>query len=336
MNRPGKPIRDPLRVGRMDDLMTEKPESATARPDVSVVMSVFNGESSLTPTMSSVLGQTNCDFEFIVVNDGSTDATPGILDAWSAREPRLRVIHQPNVGLTRALVRGCDEARGEFIARQDCGDLSLPGRLERQCRYLQHHPEAAMVACAVRFMGPGNEPLFIVAREGAALHDGLSVQGARPLEGPPHHGGTMFPRRTYLQAGGYRPLFVVAQDIDLWLRLRELGLCIGQADIGYEARMEAGSISARQRSEQLRLAELAAECARRRSRGLDDREVLDAYVARPFMATRRNEKLERAKFLYFVGSCLRRSDPAAARKYYWQAFREHPLLVKSLARLALG
>lgn len=304
--------------------------------DVSVVMSVFNGADTLEATLDSVLGQQGCRFEFIVVDDGSSDATAQILDARAAREPRLRVLHQANTGLTRALERGCAQAQGEFIARQDCGDLSLPGRLERQCRYLRTHPEAAMVACAVRFVAPAGEPLFVTAREGMALHDGLTVLDMQRIKGPPHHGGTMFRRDSYLQAGGYRPVFKVAQDIDLWLRLSALGHCVGQSELGYEARMEAGSISARRRSEQIRFAQLAVECARRRRQGLDDRELLEAPGSPSAVARPRNEKLEHAKFLYFIGSCLRRTDPAAARRYYWQAFRAHPLLVKSLVRLALG
>ncbi len=88
------------------------------KPEVSVVMSVYNGAGSLPATLQSVLSQEGCHFEFIVVNDGSSDASGRILDEWSARDARLRVIHQANTGLTRALIRGCSEARGEFIARQ--------------------------------------------------------------------------------------------------------------------------------------------------------------------------------------------------------------------------
>lgn len=304
--------------------------------DVSVVMSVFNGAASLPATLESVLNQQGCPLEFIVINDGSTDGSGNILDEWAGRDSRLRIIHQDNTGLTRALVRGCNLARGEFIARQDCGDISLPGRLERQRRYLSEHPEAAMVACAVRFVGPAGEPLFDTARIGLELHEGLSVLNVLRIKGPPHHGGTMFPRRAYLKAGGYRPFFPVAQDIDLWLRLRELGQCVGEADVGYIAGMEAGSISARRRADQFRFAALAIQCARLRSEGLSDTEFVDGQAPLPFSMARRNERLEHAKYLYFIGSCLRQTNPAAARRYYWKAFREHPLLFKSLIRFALG
>lgn len=304
--------------------------------DVSVVMSVFNGATALPATLESVLSQRDCAFEFIVVNDGSSDTSGSILDEWAAKDSRLRVIHQSNTGLTRALIRGCSEARGEFIARQDCGDVSLQGRLARQSEYLRRHPEAVLVAGAVAFVGPADEPLFTTSRVGAELHEGLSLLEVHRIKGPPHHGATMFRRSAYVQAGGYRSAFVVAQDIDLWLRLHELGRCVGEAALGYQARLEAGSISANRRDDQFRLATLAVQSAQCRSQGLDDRALLDGHTLQPVRRGAKAGKLERARFFYFIGSCLRRTDPAAARNYFWKAFREHPLLVKGLLRYALG
>jgi glycosyltransferase involved in cell wall biosynthesis len=302
--------------------------------DVSVVMGVYNGADSLASTLASVLQQQDCRLEFIVVDDGSTDATPAILDEWAARDARLRVIHQANTGLTIALARGCAQARARYIARQDCGDVSLPGRLALQQRFLDQHPEAVMVACAVRYVGPGHEFLYERARDGRELHNGLGKLDVHEIEGPPHHGGTMFARAAYLKAGGYRSAFPVAQDIDLWLRLRELGACLGIGQVGYEAVLEAASISGRRRDEQFQFAALAIECARARGRGEDEVAILGA----PRKSARRaaqNRRLERARFFYFIASCLRKNDTAAARRYYWKAFKEHPLLVKGLLRYLL-
>jgi glycosyltransferase involved in cell wall biosynthesis len=303
-------------------------------PDVSVVMGVFNGADSISETLESVLGQRDCDFEFVVVDDGSTDATPVILDERAARDARLRVFHQANAGLTQALMRGCAEARGDCIARQDCGDVSLPGRLARQRSLLTQDPRTVMVACAVRFVGPGNEPLY-ESRTGSELHEGLAELDVHDIKGPPHHGATMFKRSAYEHAGGYRRFFAVAQDIDLWMRLHELGRCEGDSQVGYEARLEAGSISARRRDEQFWFAGRAVECARHRRSGGNDAELLCGLPPARRRASGRKH-FEHAKFLYFIGSCLRHSDPVAARRYYWRAFREHPLLLKGLIRFVLG
>lgn len=91
-------------------------------PTVSVVMSVFNGARYLSASIASILSQEDVDFELIIVDDGSTDATPGLLAEFAARDARVRVIRQDNSGITQALIRGCAAARGTFIARQDADD----------------------------------------------------------------------------------------------------------------------------------------------------------------------------------------------------------------------
>ena len=94
-------------------------------PEVSVVMGVYNGASALPATLQSILSQQGCEFEVIVVNDGSTDDSGRVLDEWAARDARLQIIHQPNKGLTKALIRGCESARGEFIARMAPHDVQI-------------------------------------------------------------------------------------------------------------------------------------------------------------------------------------------------------------------
>ena len=110
-------------------------------PLVSVVMGVFNAAAALEGSLQSLLAQTGVEVEIIAVNDGSRDASGSLLDEWAARDGRLRVLHQENLGLTAALRRACAAARGKFIARHDADDVSLPGRLEAQVRYLEAHPE---------------------------------------------------------------------------------------------------------------------------------------------------------------------------------------------------
>ncbi len=108
----------------------------TLPPTVSVVMSVFNSAGSLNRTLDSIMGQAGVEFEFIVVNDGSTDDSGEILDRRSELDSRLVVLHQENTGLTIALRRGCEIAKGRYIARQDAGgDVSFANRLSKQERF---------------------------------------------------------------------------------------------------------------------------------------------------------------------------------------------------------
>lgn len=139
-------------------------------PDVSVVMGVFNDAQTLGRTLTSVLNQAGCVFEFVVVNDGSTDESGRILEQWAADDARLQVIHQENMGLTEALIRGCAKARGCYIARQDGGgDLSLPGRFVRQVEILDSRPDVVLTSCGTRFVGPSGERLFEVQQQGGEL-----------------------------------------------------------------------------------------------------------------------------------------------------------------------
>src|SRR5438067_1820873 len=131
-------------------------------PDVSVVMSVYNGGHRLGATLDGIAAQRGVDFEVIVVDDGSTDSSGARLDAWAARDSRVRVIHQENRGLTRALITGCAAARGAFIARHDAGDVSLPQRLQKQRAVLAANPDLAFVSCWTEFVGPEDELLMVV------------------------------------------------------------------------------------------------------------------------------------------------------------------------------
>src|SRR5207302_6427898 len=139
----------------------------SAMTAISVVMGVYNSASTLAATLDSILGQTEGDFECMVVDDGSTDATPAILAKYSARDPRIRVIRQTNAGLTRALIAGCAAARGLYIARHDAGDLSDRRRFELQKQALDADPTVVFVSSATQYAGPELEPLYI-SRAGSA------------------------------------------------------------------------------------------------------------------------------------------------------------------------
>ena len=305
----------------------------SGRPLLSVVMGVYNGGAALAESVDSVLVQTDVDLEFVVVDDGSTDGSAALLDSLAAHDVRLQVIHQKNTGLTRALIRGCDAARGEFIARQDCGDHSLAGRFVAGISLLQRSPTVVLTCCGARMLAPRGEHLFDVVRDGDELQRGLRDATSATYRGPTHHGATMFRRDAYHRAGGYRAQWRVSQDVDLWLRLAEVGDCVAYPMIGYEVRLDLHGISASRRAEQLRFSALAFSCAAAREAHGTDEPVLQNFEPEVSTAQVASRAKREASELYFFGSCLRRSNPAAARFYLRQAIRRQPFSPKALWRL---
>ncbi len=307
----------------------------TASPQVSVVMSVYNGAESLRDSVESVLSQEGVDFEFIIVNDGSTDASASVLDDFAAADARIRLLHQANQGLTRALINGCALARGKYIARQDCGDRSLPGRLRAQFEIMQSRPEAALVSCGTRFVGPHLEPLYDVALMEAEADAGLQTLELTRLRGPAHHGSTLFRRDLYERVGGYREQFYFAQDLDLWTRMVEHGRHVAMPELLYQATFALGSISSLQRQRQIECATLILESARLRRDGQSDAPVLSRAREIVPQAGKASSN-ETASALYFVGTCLSKHRDPRARRYYREALRANPLHFRSAIRLLLG
>jgi len=295
--------------------------------ELSVVMSVYNGEELLAATLDSVLTQSFRNFELIAIDDGSTDSTPAILRQYAAKDARIRVFSQQNTGLTRALIRGCREARGDLIARQDCGDRSLPDRFEKQIALINRGH--VLVSCATRFVGPQGEELYIGRGDGDAIRRSLLTDPLGRIRGINGHGSAMFRKRAYNEAGGYRAEFCAAQDIDLWIRLATLGTIAVADDVLYEVTMEVGGLTGRAREAQTECVRLAVQI---RDAPPEQQAGLLEQAGR-VVARRRATRRDVANANYFLASCLvKRRDPRWMR-YAWSAVRMNPLHWRAWARL---
>lgn len=191
-------------------------------PVVSVVMAVYNGENYLHESISSVLNQTFRNFEFIIVNDGSTDNTLEIIKSYIRNDNRIVLIDQDNKGLTHSLVRGCSVSKGEYIARQDADDASDHDRLKQQLRYLKRNNNVGIVGTWYR----------VIYMSGAdftkkPIGNDTYLRSNLFLKNPLCHSSVMFRRNKYIGVGGYDSKYSTSQDLDLWFRMSrvcELGV----------------------------------------------------------------------------------------------------------------
>ena len=186
-------------------------------PLVSVIMPVYNGELYLAEAIESILTQTFTDFEFLIVDDGSRDASAAIIRDYARRDSRIRFLqHERNLGPGAAQNTGFAVATGTYIANMDSDDISLPRRLEKQVRFLENHPQiGALGVCAQA----KNEDLTV------ELFD-LNVPQAHALiafnlfHGASFVGATVVVRKKYMNlVGGYTNDRRLPNDLDLSCRL---------------------------------------------------------------------------------------------------------------------
>lgn len=306
-------------------------------PRVSVVMSVHNDAARVEVAVRSILTQTFQDLELIVIDDGSSDGSADVLDQLAAGDARLHVVRQQNTGLTRALIRGCALARGEYIARQDSDDWSHPQRIAEQVALLDADPGLGFASCAVRYVGPADEPLCVVTRDPDSQ---TATEGLREhRQGPPAHGSVMFRRSLYQKVGGYREAFHYAQDSDLWLRMVEQDRIGYLAEIRYLHRKEASSTSGAARAAQKRFGELGHLCRQARLAGqseapfLAEAEALARQVKAGIAQTPAGRRRALADANYLIGAMLTANRDARARRYLGQAIRLCPWRARPWVRL---
>lgn len=183
-------------------------------PKVTVLMSVYNGEKYLREAIESILNQTFKDFEFLIINDGSTDSSRDIVLSYNDRKIRL-IDNEKNIGLTKSLNRGLNLARGEYIVRMDADDVSLPERLEKQVNYLEIHPEVGVLGTWVKCIDEYGKP----TRELHPPTEPDLIKWSLPFNNCLTHSSVMMRRAVLERVGGYNPEMVVAQDYDLWVRV---------------------------------------------------------------------------------------------------------------------
>ena len=216
-------------------------------PKVSVVMAVYNERPYLGTAVQSILDQTFEDFEFLIVNDGSTDGSKKVLEEFGQSDDRIRLVHQENQGLIASLNRGLGMARGKYVARMDGDDISHPERFGRQVQFLNDSPEVGIVGTqANKIDAKGN----------------LRVDWKRSLPTDPDvviwrllfnvcfcHPTVMMRRSVLEDLGGYAEWAVGAEDYELFTRAVLNTRLVNLPETLLEHRRHENSVSVKNREE---------------------------------------------------------------------------------------
>ena len=186
-----------------------------AVPKVSVVLMVLNGVPLLNGCIQSVLAQTMADFEFIIIDDGSTDETWNVINSF--RDPRIRAFTQTNVGVAASANRGIHLARASYIARIDHDDVMMPTRLQEQLQFLQLNPAVALVGSYAQLIYGDSlsSDFYRAPTKSSALRLRLI------FENPVVHPSVMMRTEIVRSLGGYSEDRKIhsAEDFDLWTRI---------------------------------------------------------------------------------------------------------------------
>ncbi len=252
------------------DTHTETPHMAAGagrRPLVSVVMSVYNGARFLDEAVNSIRAQTFRNWEFLIVDDGSTDASPDILARHARSDARIRILSQKNAGLIRSLNRGFAEASAAFIARMDADDVSRPYRFEMQLDFLNDNPGVALVGGAIEVIDAQGRPMNVIRLP--LTPDRLRAHMLELGCGLAHP-TVLFDRTVLQKTGTFRSAYRHAEDYDLWLRMLEHVQLANLDEILLSYRRHGESVSYKHATQQILSALCARTVAGRRLQGLDD------------------------------------------------------------------
>jgi len=218
-------------------------------PRVTVLMSVYNGESYLVEAIESILNQSFTDFEFIIINDGCTDSSRGIITLYS--DHRIRLIdNERNIGLTRSLNKGLELAQGEYIVRMDADDISLSKRIEKQVSFMQNNLSIGVCGSWIKYFRNGNKTVFRSPSNPDEIKANLFFKNII------FHPTVIF--RKFLTNGDrmfYNKNYLRAQDYELWARISHLSNISNINEVLVEHRSHENAIFQTDRAGQIKYAE---------------------------------------------------------------------------------
>jgi glycosyltransferase involved in cell wall biosynthesis len=267
-------------------------------------MSVRNGLPYVKETVASIRRQSFAQFEFVIVDNASTDGSVEFLEQVAREETRVRLLlNERDLGHSGGLNRGLGECRGEWVARIDADDVAMPQRLERQLAFVAAEPRLELTSCLAYYIDPDGRRVGKTYHDLKTAADFDRYMSANEMIGLLHPGAFMR-RKLVNQVGGYRSQFAAANDIDLWARIAETGaLVLVQQEYLMEYRVHAAQISAGFSAARLKY-EFARVCARARRSSKPEpswEEFLLQWQSAPWPRRLDRWRKTRAKEFYRAG-----------------------------------
>lgn len=236
------------------------------QPMVSVAMVVRNVDRYLAEAIESILGQTFTDFEFIILDFGSTDQSKAIASSYAALDQRIRVHEVQNCGVAEARNAACFLAQGQYIAIQDADDISMPDRLLRQVEFMESHEDFGLLGGAAEWVDSVGRSLWtnIFPTGDSEIRSALSTRF--PFSQP----SALMRREAFVAVGAYRAVFAETEDYDLFLRISEHFRCANLKEVVVKYRIHPQQASVARRKVQTLCAVAARASAVCRKNGSPD------------------------------------------------------------------
>ncbi len=284
-------------------------------PKVSCSMPVYNAEKYLADAIDSILNQSFEDFELVVCNDGSTDGSVEILQAYADKDPRVVFINRSeNRGLIDTRNEILDHATGEYLALMDADDISLWDRFERQVAFLDANPEHVLVGSRILLIDPDGHPMCALGIK--ETHEEIDEWHMEGHSGAAICNPTIMMRTQAVRdAGGYEHGTACAEDYDLFLRLAELGKLATLPDVLLHYRQHLSSVGYQRNAEQRQAIRVAVEKAYERRHIADPVKLHDEAVPNRTAAY---------AYRQWVEWSLRGGNADTARRYAWKAVGAAP------------
>ena len=289
----------------------------SAAPTVSVITPAYNARRYIALTIESVIAQTFTDWEYIIVDDGSTDGTDALIRKYLS-DPRIRMYRRPNTGVVGASNDGLNMAGGEFLTRLDADDIAKPEKFEKQVAFLRANPEYVACGTQVETIDPYGSILHRLQHK--LTHEQIDAQLMRGNGFAMVQPAVMIRREVLVKLGGYRKQYECAEDLDLFLRLAEVGKVANLPEYLLQYRQHYQSINHTRHEDQRRMKRgLMEEAYKRRGVPMPENIVFKRTTPPP-----RYEQT--CKWGWWA---LKTGNRYAARRHAMDALRLEPLRLDS-------